>query len=268
MISRKELMKRTGVSVDTLKHYKKINLLCPINEKELEMSDKNHKHQWLYDDSALGTLNLIMIYRDLGYGLDDIKKMLEKDSIDFGNDIANAINELEKKKQEIDCQIGYLSALSELAIFDELSIEQLEHGHTYLNDNAKNDIKQSKETMMAMYREVYDNCGSECAKRLLEAFRFVYKLLSLMLGGARPDCAEIQDTFGSIIEGFARSIFESEINESNYSADEVRSRFFTYYYKNIYSEDSFKEMKAVLSQEGLNFLIKVVNTWMQNNKIQ
>ncbi len=268
MISRKNLMKKTGVSVDTLKHYRKIGILCPVNEKELETSDKNHKHQWLYDDSAVGILNLITIYKELGYSLDDIKNKLKNDSIDFKNNISSAIRSLEKKRQEIDYQIGYLSALSELSVLDEFSMEQLDSGCRYLSKDAKNDIKGSRDAMLELYREVYDALGAEYAARLLETFRYVYKFLMLMAGGAEPGSIEVQDAFGDIIEGLARSVYENEINESGYDMERIRRSFFIDFTQNIYSEDMLKQSKACLSQEGLAFFEKTIMIWKKNNNIK
>lgn len=68
-----ELATRAGVSVRTLRHYDAIGLLAP--------SETTRAGYRLYDGAAVAKLEQILYFRELGFALDEIRKIM--DSPDF-----------------------------------------------------------------------------------------------------------------------------------------------------------------------------------------
>ena len=64
-----EVSKLTGVSVRTLHHYDAIGLLKPT-----KVTQAGYR---LYDDTALGRLQNILLFRELQFSLKDIKAILD-----------------------------------------------------------------------------------------------------------------------------------------------------------------------------------------------
>lgn len=69
-----EVSKRTHVSVRTLHHYDQIGLLIPS-----ERSDAGYR---LYGATDLERLHQILVYRELGFALDAIRRVLDTPAID------------------------------------------------------------------------------------------------------------------------------------------------------------------------------------------
>lgn len=69
-----------GVTVRTLHHYDEIGLLAPSGR-----SDAGYRR---YDDADLDRLQQIMFYRELGFGLDDIRTVLTDGSADASAHLA------------------------------------------------------------------------------------------------------------------------------------------------------------------------------------
>jgi DNA-binding transcriptional MerR regulator len=63
-----ELAARTGLTVRTLHHYDEIGLLSP--------GDRSHAGYRRYDDADIERLQRILFFRELGFGLDEIRKVM------------------------------------------------------------------------------------------------------------------------------------------------------------------------------------------------
>ena len=74
MKSVKEIAKQTGVSVRTLHHYDSIGLLKPSF-----VAESGYRY---YDEEALERLYLILLFRELGFPLKDIGKILDAPDYD------------------------------------------------------------------------------------------------------------------------------------------------------------------------------------------
>ena len=89
-----KLAKLAGVSVRTLDYYDEIGLLHP--------SERNASGYRMYGNEEVDILQQIMFYRELGFSLDDIKRIIN--SVDFSRE--NALKEHYKKllrrRDEID----------------------------------------------------------------------------------------------------------------------------------------------------------------------
>lgn len=78
MYTVKEVNRLTGVSVRALHHYDKTGLLKPSR-----LTGSGYR---LYDDTALQRLHSILMFREVGFSLSEIKKIL--DASDFDSDVA------------------------------------------------------------------------------------------------------------------------------------------------------------------------------------
>ena len=94
MMTVNEVSKLTGVSIRTLQYYDKIGLLHPAKYTEAGYR--------LYDDAALGTLQQILLFRELEFPLKDIKKIISSPDFDRSKALGQQIELLELKKEHIE----------------------------------------------------------------------------------------------------------------------------------------------------------------------
>lgn len=94
MMTVKEVSKRTGVSIRTLQYYDKIGLLRPSGYTEAGYR--------LYDDTALETLQQILLYRALEFPLKDIKAILSNPNFDRSRALEQQITLLTLKKEHLE----------------------------------------------------------------------------------------------------------------------------------------------------------------------
>ncbi|MDC0769114.1 MerR family transcriptional regulator [Streptomyces sp. HD] len=89
-----------GVTVRTLHHYDRAGLLSP--------SGRSGAGYRLYDDTDLARLQQILFYRELGFSLDEIAKILKDPQ-------ANALDQLRARLRQLSEEIGRLQRLAEVA---------------------------------------------------------------------------------------------------------------------------------------------------------
>ena len=89
-----QVSKLTGVSVRTLHHYDAIGLLRPT-----EVTEAGYR---LYDDTALGRLQTVLLFRELEFPLQEIRKILDSPGFDAMAAIDDQIKLLELKRQHLD----------------------------------------------------------------------------------------------------------------------------------------------------------------------
>ena len=94
-----EVSKLVGVSKRTLQYYDEIGLLSPT-----EYTESGYR---LYDDVAVEKLWRILLMRELGYQLNDIKKIMDSPNFDLRDSIGKHIEILTKKKERLENLIGY-----------------------------------------------------------------------------------------------------------------------------------------------------------------
>ncbi len=90
----KQLSELTGISVKTLHHYDKIGLLNPAIRTE-----KNYR---LYSKNELYRLQQILLYKELGLPLSEIRILLDDRNFDQLNALKNHKLELLRKKERIE----------------------------------------------------------------------------------------------------------------------------------------------------------------------
>ncbi|MDE7390603.1 MAG: MerR family transcriptional regulator, partial [Lachnospiraceae bacterium] len=94
MLKVKDVSNLTGVSVRTLHYYDKIGLLKP--------SDVTEGGYRLYDDTALERLQQIMLFRELQFPLNDIKKILDDKNFDRNKALEQQIELLTLRKEHLE----------------------------------------------------------------------------------------------------------------------------------------------------------------------
>ena len=95
----KEVSNLTGVSVRTLHHYDAIGLLKPTR-----VTDAGYR---LYDEAALGRLQIILLFRELQFPLKEIKGMLDAEYFDPLAALEDQIRLLELKREHLDRLIDH-----------------------------------------------------------------------------------------------------------------------------------------------------------------
>lgn len=94
MMTVNEVSKLTGVSIRTLQYYDKIGLLNPTGRTPTGYR--------LYDDTALEVLGQILLFRELGFPLKDIKEIIKSPSFDKGKALEQQITLLTLKKEHLE----------------------------------------------------------------------------------------------------------------------------------------------------------------------
>lgn len=89
----KEVAKLSGASVRTLHHYDKIGLLKPANRTET-----GYRY---YGEPRLLRLQQILFYRELGFPLKEIRKVLDAPGFDLVNALKNHKLDLEACRKRI-----------------------------------------------------------------------------------------------------------------------------------------------------------------------
>ena len=74
MLTVNEVSQKTGVSIRTLQYYDRIGLLHPA-----AYSDAGYR---LYDDTSLEKLQQILLFRELGFPLKEIKEIVNRPDYD------------------------------------------------------------------------------------------------------------------------------------------------------------------------------------------
>ncbi len=94
MMTVKQLAKKCGVSVRTLHHYDAIGLLKPA-----QVTEAGYR---LYDEAALERLYLILLFRELGFRLKDIRGILDAPDFDRNRVLDRQIQLLERKQRHLE----------------------------------------------------------------------------------------------------------------------------------------------------------------------
>ena len=94
MLTVNEVSQKTGVSIRALQYYDRIGLLHPA-----AYSDARYR---LYDDTSLEKLQQILLFRELGFPLKEIKEIVNRPDYDKSKALAQQIELLKLKKEHIE----------------------------------------------------------------------------------------------------------------------------------------------------------------------
>lgn len=182
-----EVSKLTGISVRTLHHYDAIGLLKPSRVTEAGYR--------LYDDTAVGRLQTILMFRELKFPLKEIKKILDSPVFDQQEALSQQIHLLKLQQKRIEQLIL-------------LACEIQKKGVNYMNfqafDTAEID-KFSKEVKerwgsTAEYTEYQNKSRGRTDEEQKKLSREMMKLFS-ELGGMRalsPKDSLVQEKIGEL----------------------------------------------------------------------
>jgi len=92
-----KLSKMSGVSARTLRYYDEIGLLKP-----LRAASSGYR---IYGQAEVDTLQQILFYRELGFQLESIKKLLSSSGFDIEKAFLSHLAELHSKKERLDALI-------------------------------------------------------------------------------------------------------------------------------------------------------------------
>lgn len=104
----KEVSKLTGVSVRTLHHYDAIGLLKPTHVTEAGYR--------LYDGEALERLYLILIFREIGFALKDIRGILDAPDFDRNRVLERQIELLQDKIAHLQNRIQFTKGIKLIGV--------------------------------------------------------------------------------------------------------------------------------------------------------
>ncbi|MDE5576530.1 MAG: MerR family transcriptional regulator [Oscillospiraceae bacterium] len=103
-----EVSKRTGVSVRTLHHYDRIGLLKPS-----QLTVAGYR---LYDDTALRRLHSILMFREIGFSLKEIRDILDAPDFDYDEALKRQIKLLELQQKRIGELISFACEIREKGV--------------------------------------------------------------------------------------------------------------------------------------------------------
>ena len=103
-----EVSKLTGVSIRTLQYYDTIGLLKPS-----KYTESGYR---LYDDIALERLQQILLFRELGFPLNEIKEIIDAPDFDRNKALEQQIELLLLKKEHIENLIDFARGIKMLGV--------------------------------------------------------------------------------------------------------------------------------------------------------
>lgn len=103
-----EVSKLTKVSVRTLHYYDSIGLLSPT-----EVTEAGYR---LYDDMALERMQHILLFRELGFPLKEIKKILDSSDFDRNRALEQQIELLTLRKEHLENLIDFARGIKAIGV--------------------------------------------------------------------------------------------------------------------------------------------------------
>lgn len=187
MYTVKEVKRRTGVSVRALHHYDKTGLLKPSG-----LTSSGYR---LYDDTALQRLHSILMFREVGFSLNEIKEILDTPDFDPDEALGQQIRLLELQMDRIGKMLS-------------LAREMREKGGKVMNfDMFKSGALDSfKEEVRAKWggTAAYEEYQAKAADRTQsEADGIAKNLMGIFadIGGLKhtaPDSAEVREKIAEL----------------------------------------------------------------------
>lgn len=107
----------TGVSPRTLHHYHAIGLLVPSSVTEAGYR--------LYDDGALQRLRMILTFREIGFSLKEIKKILDSPEAERDSALCQQISLLQSKAARLQNRIHFANGIKMTGV-DQMNWEKID----------------------------------------------------------------------------------------------------------------------------------------------
>ena len=169
MMTVHEVSKLTGVSIRTLQYYDKIGLLKPTG-----YTQSGYR---LYDDTALETLQQILLFRELEFPLKEIKTIISSANFDREKALEQQITLLTMKKEHLENLISLAREIQykgeqtmDFSAFDTSKIEEYtrrakeQWGNTAeykeSEEKAKGRTKEEEKDMMVQFMQIFTEFGA------------------------------------------------------------------------------------------------------------
>ena len=175
-----QVSKLTGVSVRTLHHYDAIGLLKPT-----QITEAGYR---LYDDTALGRLQTILLFRELEFPLREIKRILDSPNFVAAEAIEDQIKLLELRRQHLDDLLNHARQIQKTGVIP-MNFKPF--------DTTKMDAyaaeAKAKWGKTEAYKEYEKKSASTAPDALMALFAEIGKLRHLS-----PDSPEVQTMVANI----------------------------------------------------------------------
>lgn len=157
----REAAKYAGTSVRTLRYYEEIGMIAPFREQ-------NGYRE--YGEADISRVRLIRAYRELGFSLEETRKILDAPRMERDAALAEQIRKLETKRQILENRIALAQGLRMLGPerFSEIDFssvdEQLAQSRKYLEENE--DMRKLSERIKSISDETGERITQELIGRL------------------------------------------------------------------------------------------------------
>ena len=169
MMTVHEVSKLTGVSIRTLQYYDKIGLLKPTG-----YTQSGYR---LYDDTALETLQQILLFRELEFPLKEIKEIISSADFDREKALEQQITLLTMKKEHLENLISLAREIRykgeqtmDFSAFDTSKIDEYarrakeQWGNTAeykeSEEKAKGRTKEEEKDVMVQFMQIFTEFGA------------------------------------------------------------------------------------------------------------
>ena len=169
MMTVHEVSKLTGVSIRALQYYDKIGLLKPTG-----YTQSGYR---LYDDTALETLQQILLFRELEFPLKEIKEIISSAGFDREKALEQQITLLTMKKEHLENLISLAREIRykgeqtmDFSAFDTSKIEEYarrakeQWGNTAeykeSEEKAKGRTKEEEKDVMVQFMQIFTEFGA------------------------------------------------------------------------------------------------------------
>lgn len=148
MYTVKELARLTGLTPRTLRYYDAIGLLCPHRGRENDYR--------LYGTEEVDRLQQILLYRDMGVPLEEIKNLLDAPGFDREAALREHLQRLRERRREVDALIRTV----------QITLSEIEGGTTMTDEKKFEGMKRQiiEENEAAYGKELREKYGDEAVE--------------------------------------------------------------------------------------------------------
>ena len=138
----KELAELSGVSPRTLRYYDEIGLLCPERDAENDYR--------IYKEEQVDRLQQILFYRQLGLGLEEIRRVIDDPSYSREESLRSHLSTLKQQKEQLEILIHTVEQ-SLRAVKGEIIMSDKEKFEGFKQELIRNNEKQYGEEVIKKY---------------------------------------------------------------------------------------------------------------------
>lgn len=192
----KEVSRITGASIRTLHHYDAIGLLKPA-----KVTEAGYR---LYDQAAIEKLQMILLFREIGFSLKEIGEIMDAPDADRNRALERQIQSLQKKRDHLDALITFANGVKvvgkEYLSMEHMELDRLEQ------DCAQAKILWGKTEAWKEFEEKRNGRSDEEETALGEQVMALFTELGTMRGLA-PEHESVQDWVKRLQAFFTRHFY-------------------------------------------------------------